>query len=433
MHTHLLERFLCLLCLLSSGFVLAVGVGPKLPSDTASSAFGTTTNTPARLDIPGMDFAVIVLDPNLDEEEQKMREKGIWPGVRKTESIRSAYRIKQAVLALNQFDNVLVVPSPTVSSDLYFEGIIQESTTEDMTIRWRLLDATGATWIKWKNTEHRVQLGWHKRYYKPGKDAFEPLYQSIASDVYQRLRSVAKDHSRVQARNQRLISRGKSPKLSHLDEVAQVRDLVMARFFAPDIFANSLRINSKDQFEIVYIPDNQTQEWQRIQSFVRRDQDVVERFDSTYKTFFDDTSGTYENWLREVYDFAREARRNKSQSRRNVVLGSLVAAAALSAGMDAQGGGVRDRILTGGAVAGGSLIAKGVFDHRAYQNYLDKFEQEAENYHHKFEPFNVNINGDITTIAGAAQAQFSNWRQLLKETYDQNELDIHDIEIVSSN
>ena len=433
MHTHLLKRFLCLLCLLSSGVVIAVGVGPKLPSDTTSSAFGTATNTPARLDIPDMDFAVIVLNPNLDEEEQRMREKGIWPEVRKTESIRSAYRIKQAISALNQFDNVLVVPSPTVSSDLYLEGIIQKSTTEDMTIRWRLLDATGATWIKWKNTEHRVQLGWHDRYYKPGRDAFGPLYQSIANDVYQKLRNVAKDHSRVQSRNQRLISRGKSPKLSHLDEVTRVRDLVMARFFAPDIFANSLNINSKDKFEIAYIPDNQTQEWQRIQSFVRRDQDVVEKYDRTYRAFFDATTNSYENWLNEVYPFAREARRNKSQSRRNVVFGSLIAVAALAAGLDASDDGVRDRILTGGAVAGGGLIAKGFFDRQDYRQNLNLFDEMSRNYHDQFEPLNVDINGEIITISGAAQTQFSNWRQLLKETYDQNELDIYDIEIVSSN
>ena len=428
----LTKLFIGAITLLIASYVFAVGVGPKLgPNSNTTAPEQIVPDKPVKLNIPPLDLAVIVLDPKLNEEEQKLREKGIWPEVRKTESIRSAYRIKEAIENLNQFENVLVAPSGSVSSDLYLLGQIEESTTEEMTIRWRLLDATGDTWIPSTKTEHRVQLGWHERFYKPGYDAFNPLYTRIASEVRTRLGTYAKAHRRIQDQNQRLIRRGKSPKSSELDTITHVRDLVLAQFFAPSVYRDTLS-EKKGQYVINYLPDTNTSEWLRIQSFARKDQDVAEKFDEIYKDFFDQTNPSYENWLNEVYPFARQARINKAKSRRDMILGSLVLIAAVAAGAEHGNTGVQDRILVGGGLIGGGLLANSFFERQDYKQNLALFDEMSRNYHDQFEPLNVQVVDDIVSLSGSAQEQFSSWRQLLKEMYDQADVDTFDIEIVKT-
>ena len=424
---------LALIVLFSTTLIWAVPVGPKLPSESPN-AFSSNAGKPLpkRLDIPDLDIAVVVLDPNLDEEDQKMREKGVWPEVRKTESIRSAHQIKQALVDLNQFERVLVAPSTSVSSDLYLEGKIENSTTEKMMIRWRLLDARGATWIKWKDTDHRVELGWHQRYYKPGIDAFGPLYRSIANDVRLRLNKFAAEHSRIQKRNEKNSRRNSAPVISELQEITLVRDLVMARFFVPSVYQDTLELNRKDQWEINYLPNTQTREWLRVQSFARRDQDVAAQYDTKYREFFEKVNPSYEGWLEDVYPFARDARKRKNRARSSMVLGTLALLATAAAGVDASDGGVQDRILVGGGLIGGALLTKGLLDRQSYKKNLGLFDEKSAEYHDEFMPLNVNIEGDIHTLTGTAQEQFSRWRQLIKETYDMAESDSFDIEIVDT-
>ena len=65
-------------------------MGPKLAEEervVAEKEFGRAFPS---LDIPSLDIAVVVLDPNLDEDDDQMRNKGISPEVCKTISMRSA-------------------------------------------------------------------------------------------------------------------------------------------------------------------------------------------------------------------------------------------------------------------------------------------------------------------------------------------------------
>lgn len=413
----------------------AVGVGPQLSTEKqperAPHSLPQIRTT--RLDIPDLDIAVVVLDPNLIESDKKMREKGVWPEVRKVESIRSAVRIKESLEALKQFDNVMVAPSLSVSSDLYLQGKIERSTTEEMKIRWRLMDARGATWINWKNTDYRIQLGWHDRFYSPGVDAFRYLYDRIAKDVHNQLHQYAKKHASQHKKNQRLIKRGKKPtKISDLDEITHVRDLVMARFFAPKSYKDTLKENSKKEYELEYIPDTQSEEWINIQSFARRDRNVAQKFDEIYAAFFNQVNESYENWLNEIYPFARETRVNKVQSRTNLIVGSLVLLATAGAGLAETDTGVQDRILAAGGIVGGALVGKGLMDRADYKENLALFDEMSRDYHESFKPTNVQIEGQVVTLSGTAAEQFSSWRQLLQEGYEQTQSDTFEVEIVDS-
>ena len=408
--------------------IQAVQVGPRLPTEDTRKQ--DSLPTLAKLPIPAMDFAVVVLNPNLDETDDNMRKKGIWPEVRKTEAIRTAYRLKQTFERLGQFENVLVAPTPAVSADLYFLGDIEESTTEDMKLRWTVYDARGQRWFPLTRTFHRVPLGWHQRYYKPGTDAFQPLYDEIATKIYDKLKSLAKDHARNVDKNKSRARRGDAPRLSKLDEITHVRDLMLARYFAPDVYGNALKENSRNEIELVYLPDTSSNDWFRTQAFATRDLTIAAQYDKEYELFFEQVNPSYEAWLNELYPYARESRREAKRAKTNQIVGGLVLLASLAVAADAGSTGARDAALAVGGAVGGGLLVKGLVDREDYRRNLNLFNEMSASYHDNFEPMNVEIDNEIVTLEGTAAQQFDLWRALLREEYQSANNDAYVIEVV---
>ena len=408
----------------------AVPVGPKLPAEESkptNSAIGPSYDP---LDIPSLDFAVVVFDPQLDANDDRMREKGVWPEVRKTESIRSAHRVKEAIARLNQFERVTVAPSASVSADLYLRGKILESTSEIMKIRWNLIDARGVEWIDWKTSDHRVALGWHQRFYEPGKDAFQPLWNEIARDVYERLQDYAKNHADITNQNESRIARGRSARLSRLDEITHTRDLVLARFFAPDLYGDTINVNDRDQWEIKYLPDPTTEEWLRIQAFSRKDQEVASLYDKHYAGFFETVNPNYEKWLNEVFPYAREMRLEQRRYKVERAVGGIVLAASAVAAIEADSAEAREAALAVGSAVGGGLIIKSLIDRADFKENLGLFDEMSQSYHDTFAPVNLEIQGETVTLEGQAAVQFERWRQVIHEFYRHEQTDAYTIHIV---
>ena len=408
----------------------AVPVGPKLPAEESKRTSTSIGPSYEPLDIPPLDFAVVVFDPQLDANDDRMREKGVWPEVRKVESIRSAYRVREALTRLNQFEHVTVAPSASVSADLYLRGKILESTSEIMKIRWNLIDARGFEWIDWKTSDHRVVLGWHQRFYEPGKDAFQPLWNEIARDVYDRLKDFAKNHAETTRQNESRSSRGHSARLSRLDEITHTRDFVLARFFAPDLYGDTIKVNDRDQWEIKYLPDLTTEEWLRVQAFSRKDQEVASLYDKHYIGFFEKVNPNYEKWLNDVFPYAREMRLEQRRYKIERAVGGIVLAASVVAAAEADSAEARETALAVGSAVGGGLIIKSLIDRADFKENLGLFDEMSQSYHDTFAPVNLEIQGETVTLQGQAAAQFESWRQVVHELYRHEQTDAYSIHIV---
>lgn len=431
--TRKILRPLILFCAAYLGVLAqAVPVGPNINEVKQPEPANAIGPAKPRLDIPGLDIAVVVLNPNLDENDDGMQAKGIWPEVRKAESMRSACRIKEALVRLNQFDTVAVVPAPIVSADLYLRGKIERSTSEIMEIRWNLMDARGVNWINWKTSDHRVALGWHQRHYTPGKDAFQPLWNEIANDVYAELKKYAQNHASTAKDNEKRLRQNKAPKLSRLEHITHVRDLVLASSLAPQLYRDTLKENRKSQWEIAYLPDTNSDEWLRVQAFARLDEKVTGLYDTQYVQFFNQVNPSYEQWLNDVYPYAREARLEKRRATRNKIVGGVILAASVAAAVDAPNpGAVEDALLVGGLVGGG-LIFKGLMDSKDFKQNLGYFDELTEDYHDSFKPTNLQVEGHTLELTGTATTQLTDWRNMLIDLYNIEQTEASDIRIIEN-
>ena len=164
------------------------------------------------LEIPPLRLAIPVLDPGLPENQAVWEDRGIWPELRRAEGVRCAQRIAEEIRDLEHFESVIVAPDTSVSADLYLLGEIAASNGEDLKIKYRLLDATGKTWIQKRTARHRVPPGWHENNTDRQADPFAGLYVAIATDVEKSLIAQARRHASTVKQNAKRAARGKARK-----------------------------------------------------------------------------------------------------------------------------------------------------------------------------------------------------------------------------
>lgn len=410
----------------------AVSVGPKLKPTIETPK--TERKLPDPLNLIPLHAVVTVLDPGFVSTDKDLDKKGIWPELRNTESIRSAVKIKESLIGINQFESVHVVPDTSASADFYLIGMIKDSTGEILRIGYMLVDATGKTWFN-KTAVHRVEVGWHERFGEPGKDPFQPVYTEIGNEVWKVLKQLAEDHTKTAKDNQTRAKRNRPTELSNIEVVSAVRQLVLAQYFNPSLYAGSLtisrRANSKERtYGIKYLPDRNSADWQAIQRIAARDQDFIDKINEHYSQFMKEVNPTYEDWVEETFPYAREIRLAKRQETIANVATGVLAVATVAAAVDANDSDSRDKALAIGGTLTSAALIKGMMDrHRKNQN-LGQFNELAQSYHDTFKPIRVSVGKKVITLEGTAVSQFNQWREILTDVYNQENADFESIKVV---
>ncbi len=406
-----------------------IELGPRIERENQvreSPAAGQSTAARPTMDIPPLRLAIPVLDPGLPENEATWEDRGIWPELRRAEGVRCATRIADAIRALGHFEAVIVTPDTSASADLYLIGKITVSNGEDLRIKWRLVDATGRTWIRPRTARHRVPPGWHENNTIPQTDPFNSLYTGIAQDVEKSLVAQAKRHATTTKRNSTRIARGKSPRLSELEKVALTRDLVLAGYFAPDRYGDTFK-ESGGRIKIQYMPAMDDADWIRIASVRARDDAFGGRLSDEYAAFVETMQNAYALWQRDSFPYAREQRILRERAAVQGVLGTLLAAATIAAAADSDVG-TLPTVAAG--VASTALIYSSFRNNDRRKDQVRELNELGQSLQAGLAPSVVKLRDTTVTLRGTAVEQFQQWRTLLRDLYANASEDVEAVTVV---
>ena len=392
---------------------------------------------------PPLDLAVVVADPNVDEYAKDLHKNMVWPEVRNAESVRFAHQLKRAIERDDVIDRVLVTPSSQVSADLYLTSVIKKSSPEHLRIHWTLTDARQVRWFGKKSVStFRVNVDWHERFYSPGKDAFQPIWDEIAQEVLQRVRHLISSHETFIRKQNARVKRGRDPRLSELQEITVIRDLALARVLNPKVYESALRVGRNGRLRIAALPDQTTEDWLRIQAFAAKDQQVTELYDAQYEAFASQIGPMYERWQNELFVFSHEARKASRRTKVRQILGGVILLAGLALFPDEPESrssldpeslvALEDDEDFAGTVAtvGGIVMISSLFSKSSRKQNLDTFNERSEDFDHHFEPLNLVVQGNTLTLQGKMDSQFTLWRQTLLELYESEQASANEITIL---
>jgi len=351
-----------------------------------------------------LDVGVRVFDPgipkNLENDEEALAKKRIYPDLRKAEARYIPTLLRETLEGSAQWGAVRVIPNMAEFVDVIVTGRMIESNGGFLAIEVSVTDAAGRVWIKDKRYESMADLGVYKTSASlKARDPFQNIYSEIANDMV-----VARD------------------KLTALDRenIRKVASLRFAADLAPDAMAGMTAKDKNGVTQVARLPAEGDPTLARIEKIRERDTAVVDTVNDYYAGFHDSMEDSYGSWRQTSFTELEKEMRPRSAARTRTVLG----AAALIASIFAPGScssydscRIMDAARNAGTMGGIAAILSGMKKYADARSHADALKELTQSFQSEVAPQVVEVEGHTLRLTGTVEDQYREWRKMLKQLY----------------
>jgi hypothetical protein len=342
-----------------------------------------------------LDVGVRLFDPNVPESEQEQEKRRIFPEVRKAESRYIPVLIRDTLESTGQWGQVRVLPRDGTGMDVFVDGKIIESDGRELQLDVVVTDAAGRTWLR-KTYEGQADTRAYKDVVSKPRDPFENVYNTLANDLLAARRALSREQ-RVQLR--------------------QVSDLRFAADLAPYAFGGYLAKDRKGLYSPTRLPADDDPVVQRMQRVRERDYALVDTLNEYYASFADGVDDPYTNWRKYNYEELEAESQAKREALTRQVLGAVAVVGGIMAGQETNSS--AGSAAATAAVLGGMYAFKSGLDKRAETKvHTESLKQLGESFQSEVQPMVIDVEGRTLELKGSAEQQYAEWRQLLRELYE---------------
>lgn len=371
----------------------SVAVGPSAAVQT-TKALGDKSKQYQYNSQIFLDVAIPVFDPGLPEDDEALKDNGIWPQLRRAEASRFALMTKKALEQTRSFGSISVVPTPQATADVYVLGRIEQSNSEEIKISIEVADISGRRWDK-KTFKHTVSTGFFRDKQNKHKDPYDPVFTEIADHIYQLVRA-KKEQEKI--------------------NIKQITDIRFAQSFSPQAFAGHTSTDRNGYIQLNSLPSEQDPMFSRVQSLRVQDQLFVDRLQTQYEGFNLKTDESYKLWQQETLPIVVAAR----ESRKKSILNGLVGGAAVLIGAIniEKGNSTTSQVLNTAAILGGAYLIKESMSRSAEtQVHQATIDEMGESLDVEIDPQVMSLEDKTIELTGTAQEQYIQWQAHLKRIY----------------
>jgi hypothetical protein len=148
-----------------------------------------------------------------------------------------------------------------------------------------------------------------------------------------------------------------------------------------------------------------------------RDYMLVDTLNEYYANFGDSMAEPYTQWRK----FSHEELEAEAQAKREALTRQVLGAVAIVGGImagEATGSSAGSAAATA-AVIGGMYAFKSGLDKRAeIRIHTESLKQLGDSFQSEVQPMVVDVEGRTLELKGSAEQQYAEWRQLLRELYE---------------
>jgi hypothetical protein len=333
---------------------------------------------------------IAVFDPGIPADPQARKEENIFLQVRRAEARYLPVNLRQTLQDTGHWGAVRVVPEPVNSAELMLTGEIVQSDGGLLELAVKARDASGRVWL---DKVYDNQAGEYS-YRAEQSDPFQGLYNRIANDL--------------------LAARRKLP-------VAELRDLVrlskirFAADLAPDSF-DSYLAKDDGRYRLVGLPAVADPMTARIERIRQRDYAVIDALDQHYRVFHQQMRPAYNAWRATSYREAENLRELRRESLAHKLLGAAAVVGGIFGLVEANTG--AGALAANAGIFGGAYLFKSGLDKaKESEIHAQALEELGQSLETDVKPRVVELEGQTVTLSGSAEAQYEEWRRLLKNIY----------------
>jgi hypothetical protein len=375
--------------------LLALGAGAS--ASNAERPFVFVEAIQASTELPEeslLDVGIEILDPGFgDDSQADLESKGVFTDLRLSESRYIPFHLASTLQATGNWGAVRVVPSGSTHIDVRVFGQILESTGRELRLKLAAADSTGRTWL---NKKYRFVTDDHA--YEPDllakEDPYQSLYNTIANDLLESRRKVDDDD---------------------LESIRTTTGLRFARDLSPDPFADYIKGNKKGRWKIQRLPSVEDPMMQRVAAIRERDHMLVDALNEHYANFYLRMQGSYAEWRSYSYEEQVALKKLRSQARWSKILGAV---AIIGTAASSGGGSAGRAARAAGATAGVLAIQHGLSLSAEVKMHAEAIRELAASFDLEVAPMLVEVEGQTMKLTGSAEAQYDEWRALLRRIFN---------------
>ena len=345
-----------------------------------------------------LDVGILNFEPGVPQKNDVEKTR-IYPEVRMAEARYLPYHLKTTLQGTGFWGAVRVIPSTEAFTDVMVSGLIENSDGEYVTIRVRAADAMGREWFE-RSYTMQTGISSYAEYRDRSQDPYQKVFNDFANDL-------------------RAFELTLTPQ-----EIARIRQASELKFFAdmaPNAFENHLTVDEEGATSIVRLPAENDPMVDRLRQIRERDRLVVDTLNEHYANFYYGIALPYEGWRQRT----REQSIAYRQVSRSATMRALMGAAVIAGSMQFDPSSSSysryraQRIAQSVAINKGFATIMDALRQRSSANiHREEIKELSESFVAEAAPMVLQVQGETMRLTGTAEAQYENWRKLLREIYE---------------
>jgi len=342
-----------------------------------------------------LDVGVRLFDPNVPAGEKEQQKLGVYPEVRKAESRYMPTLLRDTLEATGNWGQVRVLPADGSGMDVLVDGRILRSDGRQLDLELKATDATGRVWLQ-KTYSALADLRAYKDVPNRPRDPYDNLYNTFANDL--------------------LAAREKLPRAVRA-QIHEVADLRFSAALAPYAFSGYLGQSKQGLYQPVRLPAEDDPVVQRMRRIRERDYALIDTLNEHYTNFGAGMHDPYTNWRKYSHDEIEQVEEARRKEITREVLGAAAVVGGLVLGKETTSS--AGSVAATAAVIGGIYAFKSGYDMRSeVKMHAESLKQLDQSFQNEVQPIVVDVEGRTLQLKGSAEEQYAEWRQLLRELYE---------------
>jgi hypothetical protein len=349
-----------------------------------------------------LDVGVTVFDSGVPEGEvdkevlEHLIKEGTFVQIRRSEAVYMAVLLRNTLQKSANWGSVWVTPrdSDSTAADLSVDGKILHSDGDYFELHVKATDATGRVWLD-KNYDMSTAAGAFNRQRYPDLDPYQDVFNEIANDLAKARKSLsAKD----------------------TETIRTVAGLRYAAALSPDAF-NGYVADNKGQYKINRLPAEGDPMYGRTEQVRQRERLFLDTIDQHYDQFYKDASTPYNGWRENAREEAIEVKELTKSAHWRTGMGVASILASIVYGTS-HGSEFTERMLRDAALyIGVDMLRTSQVRKQEKQIHQQQLEELNGSFDDSIKPVVVAIQGTEHRLTGTADAQYKEWRDLLRQIF----------------
>ena len=357
-------------------------------------------NTAAIPETQLLDVGVAVFDSGVPEGEvdkdvlEHLIKEGTFVQIRRSEALYMAVLLRDTLQKTDNWGSVWVTPKPSSAADLSVNGKILHSDGDYLQVHVKAVDATGHIWID-KSYEMQTAAGAFNRQRYPNLDPYQDVFNEIANDL-------AKARGSLSAKD--------------TQNIRKVAGLRYAADLSPETYGNYV-VESKGRYEVQRLPAEGDPMYDRTERVRQRERLFLDTIDQHYDQFYKDAAKPYNGWRENARAESIEVKEATKTAHWRTGMGVASIVASIVYGSN-HGSDFTERMLRDAMLyIGMDMLRTSQVRKQEIEIHRSQLEELNSSFDDEIKPVVVQIQGTEHRLTGTADAQYQEWRDLLRRIF----------------